>query len=163
MHEQKPRTVPWIERVAQWVPGYGGYLERGNRRAADQALRDVVAAKLTQSRTGLEQTIRMLVDRGELNKLAPLERVGARLDRLASRIKTAGSGTSEFQGSDKLDPQKADALHAFDFDLLERVETLAKHLNVPDHDGDWLAHVETDLDDLQRKLDERTSLLQGIH
>ncbi|MDX2039228.1 MAG: hypothetical protein SFX72_21455 [Isosphaeraceae bacterium] len=162
MSEQRPRTVPWIERIAHWVPGYGGYLERGNRRAADQALREVVSKRLVDAKSGLEAAVRDLVDRGRLDAIAPVERIERRLNLLAERVRSAGAGNSDFYSSGWLDPAKAESVHSFDFHLLEQADVILEHTKRGESGGDWLAHLEQHLAEFERRLDERTKILEGI-
>jgi len=73
MHSQTPRNLPWLDRLAVHIPGYGGYLDRGNRRSADRALRDAIANRLAKARAGLEKAIRSCVERDALDILPEIE------------------------------------------------------------------------------------------
>jgi hypothetical protein len=163
MHEHPHRNLPWLDRLTIAIPGYGGYQERANRRAADRALRDAIATRLGGVRVGLERLIHACVDRGALTEVSALERVERHLDRLIQRVRSAGSGTDAFYGAGALDSTKADALHAQDLALYEHALDLARRLVLPDTSHDFLAHVEADLAAFEQKLDERALFLQGIH
>jgi hypothetical protein len=79
MTEQAPRNLPWLEQLAIHIPGYGGYLDRGNRRAADRALRDAIAKRLAQVSSRIEKVMSALVDReafGPTGSLKGLEQEG---------------------------------------------------------------------------------------
>jgi hypothetical protein len=162
MHEHHHRNLPWLDRLTIAIPGYGGYQERANRRAADRALRDAIAARLGGVRVGLERLIHACVDRGALTEVNALERVEGHLDRLIQRVRSAGLGTDAFYGAQTLDSAKADTLHALDLALYERALDLARQLVLPDTSHDFLAHVEANLSAFEQKLGERASLLQGI-
>jgi hypothetical protein len=166
MHERPPRNLPWLEQLAIHIPGYGGYLDRGSRRAADRVLRDAIAERLADVQTRIEQTIRGLVeDRGRpqmSSEINVLERVSAHVDRIAGRLKSASSGTDAFYAARTLDAPKADSLHAFDMSLFERAQALVERFDATDSQHDFLANLEADLNEFERQLDERTSLLQGI-
>jgi hypothetical protein len=162
MPEQTPRTLPWLERLALYIPGYGGYLDRGNRRSADKALRDAIAGKLGGLRKGIEGAIRACIDRGALSEINALERSRQQVDRIASRLQSAGSGTDDFYGAGALDAAKADPLHALDHQLYTRSEDLAAWFDRKDDSPDLLANLEAGLDEFEKKLDERALLLQGI-
>jgi hypothetical protein len=73
MHEQTPRNLPWLDRLAVHIPGYGGYLERGNRRAADRALRDAIAHRLGTARANLEKAVRACLERDALGILPEIQ------------------------------------------------------------------------------------------
>lgn len=193
MHEQRPRNLPWLDRLAVHIPGYGGYLDRGNRRAADRALRDAIAKRLGEVRTRLEKAIRTCIERDQLGivpemqaleqegtpplkeinaqarerhqlltEASALERVERHLDRVIERVRSAGSGTDSFYTTPHIDEQKADSLHAFDLDLFERAEALVGLFDAPNAEHNFLASLESELSDFEKKLDERALLLQGI-
>jgi hypothetical protein len=163
MHEHHHRNLPWLDRLTIAIPGYGGYQERANRRAADRALRDAIATRLGSVRVGLERLIHACVDRGALTEVNSLERVERHLDRLIQRVRSAGSGTDAFYEAATLDKSKVDTLHALDHILYERALDLARRLVLPDTSHDFLAHVEADLAAFEQQLDERALMLQGIH
>jgi hypothetical protein len=163
MHEQTPKNLPWLDRLAAYVPGYGGYLTRANRRAADRALRDAIAGRLATFRSTLEEAIRQCVDKGALTEINALERLRTRLDHVADRLRSAGSGTDSFYSAGDLDSAKAESLHGKDMALFERADALARHFDRPDFDHDRLASLRADLDEFEHKLDERALSLQGIH
>jgi hypothetical protein len=162
MHEQTPRNLPWLDRLTMHIPGYGGYQERANRRAADRALRDAIAQRLGTARTHIEAAIRACIDRQALTQINALERAGRHLDRIADRLRSAGSGTDHFYQADHIDPAKTDTLHSLDLALFERADVLAQRFELPDDDHDRLANFEAGLNDFEQKLDQRAMLLQGI-
>jgi hypothetical protein len=163
MREHTPRNLPWLEQLAIHIPGYGGYLDRGNRLAADRALRDAIAQRLGVLRTRLEQAIRGCVDRNALSEVNSLTRVEQHLDRITQRVRAASSGTEAFYQAPDLKAAEADSLHAFDLALLERAEALVEQFdNDPDLHHDFLANFEAELSHFDHKLDERATRLQGI-
>lgn len=155
--DQKPaheRSI--IDRIAAWIPGYGGYLGRADRRAADKLLRDAVADRLRNARSRLDTAIKNAVDRGNLDAIGSLERSRQKLDRLADRVRSAGSGNDSFWHG-PVDEPKANTLQAFDLALYERADHLATAADTP---GPGL---EADLDALEHDLDRRARLLQGLN
>jgi hypothetical protein len=163
MHDQKPRNLPWLDRLTAYIPGYGGYQDRANRRAADQALRDAIAARLGSFRSEVERAMRECINREALTELNALERIQRHVDRIASRLHSAGSGTDAFYRAADLAADKADSLHAVDLALFDRADGLSKRFEEPDTHHNRLALIEKDLDEFERKLDERALMLQGIH
>jgi hypothetical protein len=163
MHEQKPRNLPWLDRLAAYIPGYGGYQDRANRRAADRAVRDAVARRLDVFKGQVEKAIRECVDRNALTEINPLERILREVERVSNRLRSAGSGTDSFYGASNLPDEKADSLHALDLTLFDRADALASHFDQSDAHHDRLARIEADLEEFERKLDERALMLAGIH
>jgi hypothetical protein len=179
--------------MAIHIPGFGGYLDRGNRRAADRALRDAVAQRLGVARARVQRLIQATLTRAPvppstalgglqhmgthpesvgdvleaqkryaLSEVSALERLDRHIDRVAERLRAAGSGTDAFYHAENLKPAEADALHAFDLALLDRAQALLERFDAPDLKHDFLADLEDDLNQFEKKLDERAMLLQGI-
>jgi hypothetical protein len=161
-HEQTPKNLPWLDRLAVWVPGYGGYLDRANRRADDRMLREAVAHRLGVGRAKIEEAIRQCVTRGALTEIASLERLQKHLDRVIERIRSAGSGTDEFWQAGHFEVGKVDPLVTLDLGLFERADEFVAAFDAPDQDHDRLSKLEEILAELDRKLDERGLTLQKI-
>ncbi|HEV3122317.1 MAG TPA: hypothetical protein VGY53_10455 [Isosphaeraceae bacterium] len=193
MNEHTPRNLPWLEQLAIHIPGYGSYLDRGNRRAADRALRDTIAQRLGLARDKIQELIRSYMSRdpsgpsGSLKGMEPLEtnlagmmdpaeamhrqklsevgvleRIERHIDRAAQRLRAAGSGTDNFYSAPDLQASEADTLHAFDLALFERALAILDRFDAPDVNHDFLAELEADIYQFEKKLDERALLLQGI-
>lgn len=146
-----------IDKIAAWIPGYGGYLGRADRRAADKLLRDAVAERLRAARGGIDVAIKDATDNARLDAIGKLERSRQKLDRLADRLRSAGSGNDSFWKGSGDDP-KADPLHAFDMQLYQRADTLAQNAS----GTNFAATLEAELDQLEQALDGRARLLQGL-
>src|SRR4051794_5902984 len=102
MHENTPPNLPWLDRLAMSIPGYGGYLQRAQRRSADPALRDAIAPTPWAAHRQIELATRQCVDRNALSEIGALERVGRHLDRVMDRVRSAGSGDDSFYRADEL-------------------------------------------------------------
>lgn len=162
MHEQHPQNLPWLDRLTAHIPGYGGYQVRGQRRAADHALRDAVASRLDRLKSHVDDSIRSCVDRGALTEINALERLQRHMARVADRVRSAGSGTDDFYSTDELSADKANPLYAIDLALFEKADTVARLFDGFDGSHDGLARVEECLNDIEKTLDERASLMHGI-
>lgn len=162
MERPHPSDLPWLDRLAIHIPGYGGYIDRGHRRSADQVLRDVVAQRLQSARSHIELAIRQCVDRGAVTHIEGLDRIARHLDRVADRVRSAGSGTDRFYAVGDLPPDKADPIHHADLRLFELADALSHQFNDPDPDHDRLAHFEKGLTELEHHLDQRAMMLQNV-
>lgn len=160
--EQKPRDASILDRLVAWIPGYGGYLDRANRRSADRALRDAVAGRLDKARQGVDAAIRDAVDRAALAEVGPLERAGRKLEALGQRLRAAGSGTDSFYESKEVDTAKSDTIVGVDFRLFQRADAIVADVEAVGRPEGWAKALESDLDEFARALDERAHVLQGI-
>jgi hypothetical protein len=162
MHEQQPQNLPWLDRLTTHIPGYGGYQVRGQRRAAERALRDAIAARLDRLKAHIDESIRQCVDRGALTEISALEGLQRHMGRLAERIRAAGSGTDHFYSTEELSADKANPIYAIDLALFEKADVVARVFDGADTTHDRLAHVKECLNDIGKTLDERAMLIQGI-
>jgi hypothetical protein len=162
MHEQHPQNLPLLDRLTTHIPGYGGYQVRGQRRAAERALRDAVASRLDRLKVHIDESIRACVDRNALTEINALERIQRHIGRLAERVRAAGSGTDDFYSTAELNTDKANPIYAIDLTLFEQADNVARVFDQIDPAHDRLAHVEECLNDFEKTLDERALLIQGI-
>jgi hypothetical protein len=161
-HQQTPKNLPWLDRLTVRIPGYGGYLDRANRRADDRMLREAVARRLAEGRARIDEAIRQCVDRGALSEINALERIQKHVDRVVERLRAAGSGTDEFWQAGHFEVGKADPLQALDLTLFDRADAFIADFDAPDLDHNRLVKLEADLLEFDRKLDERALTLQKI-
>jgi hypothetical protein len=118
-----------LERLGTRIPGFRGYVERGERRAADQLLREHGAARLDEvARELVRVTARAAADEvREHEELATaLDKLRAQL-RFADRSYSAFFDEGSFAGSESLE-----ALYAQDERVVEQVEEIAAHAASPD-------------------------------
>lgn len=158
MAQNPPQEKPLIDRIIAWVPGYGGYIGRADRRASDRVLREAVADRLRVAKQGVDKAIEAALNRVAWGEIGPLEKSRKHIDILAERIRAAGSGNDAFW-SGHVGDAKAEPLHAFDLDLFQRADALARRFE----NAEPLAGLDADLAALESTVDERARLLQGLH
>ena len=66
-----------LERLMSHLPGYSGYKEKENRRAADKLLRDYLCSQLEAQQRRLAELQRRLIESGGLALMDDLERAEA--------------------------------------------------------------------------------------
>ena len=150
-------TLPWLERLAVRVPGYSGYRTGLDRRAADVALREAIAHQLEQGIHALEVAGRQCIDREANTEAEALQRIISHIRKVISRVRQASSGVDQFYKSGEFRAARADALHAIDHEVLELAEEFAKLCGRTSSGKDWQPHVVKHLEEIERKLDARSS------
>ncbi|MDW8226605.1 MAG: hypothetical protein RMJ60_02265, partial [Anaerolineales bacterium] len=103
-----------FSKLLAYVPGFSGYLERQNRRAADKMLRDQVALRYEELQRRLFDIKKDLVDAGEFSLLEEIDSIGLKLTTLVDRLRTASYGYSGFFDSLKINEEELAQLYAFD-------------------------------------------------
>jgi hypothetical protein len=154
--------LPWLDRLAVSIPGYGGYRRRDARSAADQALREAVTRRLLTARGHLESAKRECQLREVTTECEVLDRIEQDLDRILDRLKSAFPIPHAFTQAADLDDKRANALHSADLALLERADLLSRRFDMPDLDHDRLAAFRAGLRDFETLLDQRALMLEGV-
>lgn len=164
LSNQPSRTPGKIESLLAKIPGFGGYLDRENRRENDAMLRDRIATLLQRSKRGIDDAARSLTNAGQLDALMPLERLRGHIDKLTGRINGAMAGYSSFFDPVQVDATMLDRVYDLDLGLLEHVADFAANVEKlgsasPDS-STTAATLLTDCDELDRRWNQREDLLK---
>ncbi len=103
-----------FERLLERIPGFRGYLDKNDRRAADRAVRDYVADAVTRRIQRLNQIEKALLDGGGLSYMSKTTNVKAKLQTYHDRIKAAAPGYSGFMDAVRVDELALERLYNFD-------------------------------------------------
>jgi hypothetical protein len=104
-----------LKRLQLLLPGYRGYRQGEDDRAADNLLRIQTADKIRNARSTMENARSSLSNAGQfgaLNDLAPLL---ADLQRLEGEIRNAEQGYTGISPSVRINPQQLDRLYEYDY------------------------------------------------
>ncbi|MBO9368221.1 MAG: hypothetical protein J7555_05655 [Chloroflexi bacterium] len=121
-----------FKKLAANVPGFSGYVERQNRRAADKLLREAVARRFEDLWKRLSSLQVELVQGGQIELLDEIERAALQLRTFTDRIKTAAYGYSGVFDAVKIDAADLDRLYRFDlafFELANEIEQTIQNLS----------------------------------
>jgi hypothetical protein len=113
-----------LEALVSKIPGYHGYKEKENRRAADKLLRDQLTKQLDEQRRRLAELQRNLVDGGGLLMVDDLDRAVTKVQKLADKIRTASYGYAGIFDAVKVKEEQLDALYTFDEGMLQQVASV---------------------------------------
>lgn len=109
------RVTDWLDRV----PGYRGYRSKEDRRDADRAIRDRVAADLTARAERVGAVARELANARRLGEIGPVDELNRTVQHLADRVRTASYGYGGLFSNRDIDEAALDQLRRFDESLLE--------------------------------------------
>ena len=117
--ERVQESEKLLERIMLVLPSFRGYKLREQRREADRIVRDHVHAVLEHSRDDLSKALQMLSD-SKVSELAePMNRLIARLDRVAEKVNHASYGYSGFFDSIRIEEPDLDRMLAYDTQLMD--------------------------------------------
>jgi hypothetical protein len=113
-----------LESLASKIPGYRGYKEKEDRRAADKLLREHLADKLNEQQRSLAGLQRDLLEGGGLLLIDDLERAVTKVQNLADKIRTASYGYAGLFDAVKVKEEELDALYDFDEGMLGHLSAI---------------------------------------
>jgi hypothetical protein len=119
----------WLERLADKIPGYSGYVDRERRRDIDKLHRTHLADRLRGLKTPLANVVRDLTSGGRLMEVGPLDRVIKKIDTLENRVRYASYGYAGFFDVVKIEQPQLDGLYQFDLSLVEHIDKLDSKIN----------------------------------
>jgi len=113
-----------FRKLASFIPGFSGYIERQNRRDADKVLRDTVARRFEEQWKRVSQLQTDLVSNGMIAYVDDMERAAVKLRTFIDKISTAPRGYSGLFDAVKINEQELESIYQFDaafFDLAEQI------------------------------------------
>lgn len=155
-------SLPWLERLTVHVAGYQDSLKRGDQRAADRSLRTAIIHRLQGMRARLEEAVRQCTAREAPTHVVSLERAIGHLDRVIERIRTSDTKIEASYDVAEVGTEQAGFLHAAHLAMFEQAEALVKHFDEPDIHHDRLPHLEADLRELEKRLDEKAMIYRKL-
>jgi hypothetical protein len=115
-----------FKKLLSYIPGFSGYIERTNRRAADKLLREQVALKYSELAARTSRMQKDIADAGQIELLDDIDAVGLKLRTFADRIKNASYGYSGFFDAVKINEKELQTIYTFDaafFTLADQISS----------------------------------------
>ncbi len=109
----------FFKKILSKVPGFKGYIERGDRRMSDKLLRDKIANEFGTLSQRVSSLQRDLVNQGDLASVGQLEAAEIKLRQFIDRIRTASYGYAPLFDAIKIKEQELDQVYQYDYALLE--------------------------------------------
>src|SRR5512147_30906 len=113
-----------FKKLVSYIPGFGGYVERQNRRDADKLLRDTVARRFEEQWRRTSQLQNDLVSNAKIAFVDDMEQAAIQMRTFIDRISTAPRGYSGLFDAVKINEKELAAIYQFDaafFDLAEQI------------------------------------------
>lgn len=117
--EQVSGDQDFIKKILAKIPGFKGYIERGDRRMSDKLLRDKISDEFEALNQRVSSLQRDLVNQGELAYVGNLEVASLKLRQFIDRIRTASYGYAGIFDAIKIKEEELDQVYQYDYALLE--------------------------------------------
>lgn len=128
-----------IKKLVSKIPGFSGYIERSNRRAADKLLREQIADHFKILHSKVSQLQEEFASAGELTYLDDLEKAAMKLQTFMDKISNAAYGYSGFFDAVKINEEELAKIYEYDLALLDagdEIERAIENVNASiDTDG----------------------------
>lgn len=124
LYEQIVGQRGGLEALIARIPGFRGYINKGDRRQADRMLRDYVADELTKRLNRMMAIELSLVDAGNLTYMTRTGRIRQRLQTFRDRVQGATPGYSGFGEAIKVDEEALGRIYSFDEALIRYADQL---------------------------------------
>ncbi len=156
-----------VEKLAAQIPGYKGYKEKEQRRAADRLLRDHIVNRMRTVKGRLNTLQTDLISAGKLELMNETGSAATQIQTFIDRVRTASYGYSGLFDAAKIQEDDLDRVYEFDAALLsyvDRIDAAITHAEEGLEGENTRALVRT-IRDLAREanatLDERADVLRG--
>ena len=145
-----------FKKLLSYVPGFNGYVERVNRRAADKLVRDQVALKYIELVARTSRLQKDIAEAGQLDFLDDIDSVGKKLRTFCDRIKNASYGYSGFFDVVKINEKELAQIYTFDTAFFELANQISSGMDNIEAGigGDGLKAAINSVDDLARQAGE---------
>jgi hypothetical protein len=159
------------ERIAAFIPGFRGYKEKEIRRESDRLLRNHLYLKLSTEKNDLREISQKIADRRYFDVMTDMDRLLAKMDRVAEKVNHASYGYSGFFDAVKVKEENLDNMIAFDNTLIDGVNALASQIDAFKADlasGNTsnlktnVQNVAVKLEGLEETFDQRNEVIMGV-
>jgi hypothetical protein len=114
-----------IRKLVSYIPGFNGYIERSNRRAADKLLRDTVARRFEELYKRLSSIQADQISQGNIDYVDDLEKAALLMRTFTDKLRNATYGYSGLFDAVKINQEELTKIYIFDnafFDLAEQIK-----------------------------------------
>jgi hypothetical protein len=108
-------------KIAGFIPGFGGYLERETRRDADKMLRDNIANRYSEQLNRVSAIQTQLISSGGIEYIDDLQIAATKLQTFIDQVKTAAYGYGGLFDAVQINETELAKIYAFDVAMLENV------------------------------------------
>jgi len=108
-----------LGKIASYIPGFGGYMERETRRDADKMLRTTIANRYGEQLDRVSALQVQLISSGGIEYIDDLQTAATKLQTFIDQVKTAAYGYSGLLDAVQINEAELAKLYTFDVALLE--------------------------------------------
>jgi len=118
-----------LKRLQMLIPGFRGYRQGEDIRAADSFLRIQVADKIKNARTTIENARTSLTNSNQFQSLNDLAPIIADLLRLEGQVRFAEQGYTGISPAVRINPMGLDRLYEYDYGFAQAADQLSQTIS----------------------------------
>jgi len=119
----------WFKKIASKIPGFSGYIERQNRRAADKLLRETIANHFEELWQRISALQTDFISQGEILYVDDLEKAAIKLRTFIDKIRRAAYGYSGFFDATKVNEDELARIYEYDGTMLELEDEVSRAID----------------------------------
>jgi hypothetical protein len=113
-----------IKKLASYIPGFKGYVERENRRAADKLMRDTIARRFEELYKRLSALQADLISQGGIEFIDDLEKAALLMRTFTDKVRNATYGYSGLFDSVKINEDELAKIYAYDAAFFDTADAI---------------------------------------
>ena len=118
-----------FKKIASKIPGFGGYVERQNRRVADKLMRETIANRFEELWQRVSTLQTDFITQGEILYVDDLEKGAIKLRTFIDKVRHASYGYSGFFDATKVNEEELASVYQYDEALLELVDEVGRAID----------------------------------
>ncbi len=122
LFDQVTSSADIFTKLLAKIPGFDGYIERQNRRAADKLLRDTVANEFEEVWKRISTIQADLVSQGGLEYVDDIEKAAIKYRQFIDRVRNAAYGYSGVFDAVKINEAELAKIYQYDLSMLSLVD-----------------------------------------
>ncbi len=129
MYQNVSDQMDPLTKLIALVPGFNGYVNRENRRAADKLVREAVANRFEEQWKRISNVQSDLVAAGKLEYVDDLEKAGIQVRTFIDKVRTAARGYSGVFDAVKINEKELEQLYTFDLAFFDLATELGRGID----------------------------------
>ena len=129
MYQNVTNQVDPFKKLASYIPGFKGYIERQNRRDADKLVRDTVARRFEELWTRASNLQKDLIGAGKIEFVDDMEQAALQLRTFINKITTAPRGYAGLFDAVKINQKELEQLYNFDLAFFDTADQISHALD----------------------------------
>jgi hypothetical protein len=119
----------FFKKILGKIPGFKGYVERGNRRMSDKLLREAIADEFETLYGRVSGLQRDLISQGEIAYVDDLEAAALKLRQFIDRVRTASYGYAGIFDAIKINEEELEQVYQYDYALLAMADEVGSAID----------------------------------